>query len=440
MIFSRIRRRVLNSFLLVATLLFSFVTAASAQQTIPKPPLLEGVEPASECGLRSSDSVKAIPFRFVVPRNKGRFVTLSAFSEEITHQDLAGPTPTWGTRYKVFRMGGGAAITDWIISNTPSNGALFEGQRELQDGDRVQDPDDLFFVPNPDFVGTDSFSYCVFDSSGQSNIAKVSLETHHPSSYPIPYGIDNPGFGIDEEPPGDPVGWPAAEVAGYYYIDSDDPSCTDNVSYGSPATPRCTIPSDAQIDGGKKMVLGSSAAPYRLRNSTWHRLFLSGAAGNEAWLVGDERNPDRPVVKGYQDGSLAELRIQGDNFRIGGITFDGVNLRQFESAGSNAVVRYSEIRNYPSTAGGGTTVGIGASGSNVLFFQVNAHDNGIICQDLCDERDIHAFVGLGQTGFWILDVMCAENAGDCLQLTNRNTTSRVFPRTRYYALNDGELR
>jgi hypothetical protein len=40
-------------------------------------------------------------------------------------------------------------------------------------------------------------------------------------------------------------------------------------------------------------------------------------------------------------------------------------------------------------------------------------DNGIVeANGLSEERDIHAFVGSNQTGSWMLDNRCDENAGD----------------------------
>ena len=93
--------------------------------------------------------------------------------------------------------------------------------------------------------------------------------------------------------------------------------------------------------------------------------------------------------------------------------------------GSNVVLRHMEVRN--SIATSGASVGLSTGGSNVLVFNVYSHDNGAVeAAGLSEERDVHAFTGSNQAGLWLLDIRCDENAGDCVQLTNNNTSSDVF--------------
>jgi hypothetical protein len=379
---------------------------------------------AGSCGASTSNTVTAIPFDYYITMNKGRWITMSATSDDIEWNPLH---LGWPKRYKAFKYGGGAAIKQWRLDTVPGNGTLYEGGAKLSEGDLITDPDELYYKPNKGFVGEDPFGYCVSDSSGTSTVAEISMHVVDASSYPMPLGVPVPSFGIDEEPPADPPQWPGSEAAGYYYIDSDDPNCDDGNAYGWPAVPRCSLKYNAVVDAGKKMVLADSTKPYPVRSGvSWDQIYLNGTASNPAWLVGNESDPIKPRITLGSGETKQELRIQGTgNYRISGLDFDGVHPSN-RGSGDNIVIRYTRIRNYASTAGGGTTVGLGGGGTNVMAFHVNANDNGIVDSTLTEERDIHAFVGTNQTNFWMIDIMCSENAGDCVQLTNNNTTKNVY--------------
>jgi chitodextrinase len=385
------------------------------------------------CGAQTG-SVVAVPFSFVTPVNVGKYVTLGATStlvEYNIHDYADAPNIDWSRRYKHYKYGdGGAAVTSWRLDSPPANGTLYEGTAALRQNDTISDPDDLFYVPNADFIGNDSFSYCAVDATGQSNVARVSLQVADHAGYPMPIGVPDPGFGINESPPADPSSWPGAETAGYYYIDSDDSACNDNNSYGYPDVPRCSIPaSGAAIGAGAKMVLASSTQPYPLRDSSWQQISFNGQSNATSWLVGDEQGPGKPRIAPHSSrtASGTQLRLTGSYMRISGVVFDGVTPRHMGGGARNVVLRHSEVKNNPSTGGGGTSVGLSTGGSEVLAFNVYAHDNGIVEADgLSKERDIHAFVGSNQSGFWLLDNRCDENAGDCVQLGNNNTSSDVF--------------
>jgi len=388
---------------------------------------------AGSCGVQTG-TVVAIPFNFVTPKNVGKYITLAATSSLVeynTHNEADAPNINWSKRYKNYKYGdGGSAVTIWRLDTTPANGTLYEAGLVLAQGDAIADPDDLFYLPNTNFIGTDSFTYCATDATGQSNVATVSLQTADPASYPMPIGVPDPGFGINEEPPADPASWPGAETTGYYYIDSDHASCSDANSHGNPDIPRCSIPaSGASVAAGAKMVLASSSSPYPLRDSGWQQIDFNGSVGSTSWLVGDEKGPNKPriTLDANRAVSGTELRVTGSYLRISGIVLDGPALEHQGGGATNVVIRHSEVKNNPSTGGGGTTVGLSTQGSNVLAFNVYAHDNGIVeSTGLTVERDIHAFVGTNQTGYWMLDIRCDENAGDCVQLTNNNTTANVY--------------
>jgi chitodextrinase len=386
---------------------------------------------AGSCGTQTG-SVVALPFKFVLPQNVGKYVTLAATStlvEYILHTHEDAPDINWSRRYKPYKYGdGGGAVTVWRLDTPPANGILYEGTTALAQDDTISDPDDLFYVPNSDFIGEDSFTYCAADATGLSNVAEVSLQVADPANYPMPVGVTDPGFGINETPPDDPASWPGAETAGYYYIDSDDPACSDNNSYGFPDLPRCSFPANGStIAAGAKLVLAPSTQPLSLRDSGWHQINFDGTSGSTSWLIGDEQGPGKPIIVPHANQSGEQLRITGSHLRISGVVFDRAMPRHMGGGADNVVLRHSEITNNPSTGGGGTSVSLSTGGSNVLAFNVYAHDNGIVEADgLSRERDIHAFIGTNQQGYWLLDNRCDENAGDCIQLGNNNTSSDVF--------------
>lgn len=392
-----------------------------------------GGDTSGACGTQTGSAI-AIDFEYVTIKDIGKYITLGATSNDITfnlHSYTDAPNINWSRRYKNYKYGtGGGAITSWILNAAPSNGKVYEVNTQKNAGDTISDPDDLMYVPDVGFEGTDEFTYCVTDSTGQSNIAKVSVSVVSGTNYKTPVGVPKPSFGIEETPPADPAGWPSSEVAGFFYIDSDHPSCSDSNTYGTPNTPRCSFPSNGTtLPAGGKIVLAESDNPYYLRDNAWHALTSSGTSSNPTWIVGNERGPKKPVIKKVAARSYTQFRIFGAHMRISGVVIDGAVLDQRADlgVGDGMVLRHSEVRNNPSTNGGGTSIGLSDGGTGVLALNVYAHDNGIV-EDagLSEERDIHAFVGSNQTNYWILDSRCDENAGDCVQLTNNNTTSNVY--------------
>lgn len=383
----------------------------------------------AECPSSTSSTVVAIPFNYDVVEDKGRWLMLSATSNDIEWGDV---DEGWPVRYKPFREGGGGAITEWRLDSVPANGVLYESGTRVAAGDVISDPDELYYEPDLGFVGEDAFGYCVRDSSGGSNVAQVNLRVSSPNNYPMPIGISDPGFGIAEEPPEDPAAWPSAESAGNYYIDGNHASCTDANDYGYPDVPRCSFAYGMTVGAGQKMVIKSDIS---VRNSSWDIVTLNGTASNPAWIIGDERGVDKPKINrpSGRSGGVA-LRIAGTgNWRISGVDIDGVNIDN-RSTSENIVVRYSRIQNVQTIAGTALDLNCdtepaytcNGSESNQMVFQVYANDNGIIEANLRDEHDVHAITVSNNRNMWILDIMCAEMAGDCVQLTNNNTSYNVL--------------
>jgi chitodextrinase len=112
-------------------------------------------ESAGSCGTQTG-TVVAIAFKYVMPKNVGKYVTLAATStlaEYNVHSVHDASDINWSRRYKAYKYGnGGTAVTTWRLNTPPANGTLYEGTTALMQNDTIADPDDLFYEPNTDFV------------------------------------------------------------------------------------------------------------------------------------------------------------------------------------------------------------------------------------------------------------------------------------------------
>lgn len=361
----------------------------------------------------------AIPMDYHVVKSRSKYMVLAGWSESITyntHSYADYPNINWSTRYKPYRLGNGeAAITSWNIVSAPTHGTLYEGMAAALVGYAVRDPDNLLYVPQAGYTGNDSFAFQVTDASGTSSPAVVSIHVEDASSYTMPVGIPDPGFGLADEPPADPPEWPNSVAAGYYYLDNSG-VCSDSSPYGYPLSPRCTIPTVPIVGAGKKMVVKASPLPYHTRSSNWHQFQLNGAPGQRAWLVGVNNGPNKPVIKADPTKPNTIIRMEGSYWTIDGIVFDDAipTVRADLGAESYVVIRHSEMMNQDSTVGSATSMNV--STQNGLYFDNHIHDNGKIEENLSAEHDVHGIQVSAVKNLWILDNVFHENAGDAVQV------------------------
>lgn len=363
----------------------------------------------------------AIPFKYFVVQNKGRHVMLAATSDDIDFDTVQGAIPNWGHRYRSNNWGAISVISTWYISSLPSHGQLYNAGKMMLSPGVITDPDALYYKPTKGYMGQDSIAYYVVDSRGQSEEATVDFVIASPSNYPMPYGVENPGFGINEEPPADPPGWPSTEVSGFYYWDGTDPHCSDDNDYGYPDVPRCTIdPFGTTIGADKKGVIAPGGEVDF--TSYFINIKFEGTLGHEAWLVGEDDVPVKPKIKGNH--ASAHIRLLGKNYRISGLDFEGLFLRSYGDVDAdNSVVRYSDL--HDTTDQNGNVMDI-SSGDHVLDFNVFLYNIGEVDSTLEKERDVHGFDGIAQHNWWVLDCLTSVTAGDSVQITNHNTTENVF--------------
>lgn len=389
--------------------------------------------PTGNCDGTQGTAV-AMSLSYHVPENSGRFVSFAATSSGIEFDPLDGTaTPiTFPTRYRQFQIGtppnkvnvGDAAINEFVLETLPTSGGIYSGATLVGAADYTfYDPDKLFYKPNAEFVGTDSFTYCAIDSTGRTNIATISITVADPATYPMPLGFSDPGFGINKTPPADPGGWPGTEVSNFYYIDSDDGSCSDSNTYGYPNVPRCSLPANlTTVAAGGKIVLAASSTPYELRaGSTWHQLDLDGSSGSEVWIVGDSDDAVKPIITFNSGQTTGTLRLLGSHFIIDGVDLNGVSIDHRDELDTHLAIRNSIVRNKIETVG----TPLPLENDNILVFNSSIYDNGLIENDLSSENDVHGINMVDGNGLYVLDVQSYGNGGDTIQLTNNNTTENV---------------
>lgn len=119
-----------------------------------------------------------------------------------------------------------------ISATDPSNGTIV-----LNDNSTANDPsdDDITYVPNLDFIGTDTFEYTVCDANGNCDTATITVIVN---SFGI--DLDTDGDGIvdsfedlnvdnDNDPSTNPTDTDGDGIPDYMDIDSDDDGIPDNI-------------------------------------------------------------------------------------------------------------------------------------------------------------------------------------------------------------------
>jgi len=118
-----------------------------------------------------------------------------------------------------------------FTNTSPANGTVV-----LNDNGTPNDPsdDDISYIPNPSFVGTDTFEYTVCDSLGNCDTATITIVVTAASD------LDSDNDGIadsfedlnldgDDDPTTNPTDTDGDGIPDYLDIDSDDDGIPDNI-------------------------------------------------------------------------------------------------------------------------------------------------------------------------------------------------------------------
>ena len=395
--------------------------------------------PVATTAPNTTTGAVAIDMTFNLLQNRQKFITLAAYSNDITYRRASyrDPVIDFGVRYL-------DAITSWDLQSLPSYGTLYEGYNEITTLPySVTNPDDLLYVPDMGHVGNDAFTFSVQDSSSVSNVATITLITE--TSVTPPAGI--PALpDIFHTPTPTPASVGDTETIDWY-IDNSHPNATDepragesSPRHGTPETPRATIPpSGAMITAGARVFIsGGVATPYELRRSqSWHRWNLIGSADRPIYVLGVNRGPNKPIISG--PGKSLRLEIQYTV--IDGLNFQGMAVIQRNdtgrATGGNVAVKHTifDRDNYGRTGSGAS---LNRGDVNVLY-DVHVRNAGRTEPDLSRENDVHGIQISNVSDFWILDSMIHHSAGDSVQINGEFAQGIYIGRNKFHSDNENAL-
>ncbi|NAY93256.1 T9SS type B sorting domain-containing protein [Muricauda sp. JGD-17] len=123
-------------------------------------------------------------------------------------------------------------VSGTITSTTPSNGTVI-----LNENGTPNNPsdDDITYLPNPGFLGTDTFDYTVCDTNGNCDTATITILVNPPG---INLDTDNDGIvdafedlnsDGDDDPSTNPTDTDVDGIPDYLDIDSDNDGLPDNI-------------------------------------------------------------------------------------------------------------------------------------------------------------------------------------------------------------------
>lgn len=280
---------------------------------------------------------------------------------------------------------------------------------------------ELVYVPDPGYVGSDSFDFAVAAGGVTGKPGTVSLDVR---PWTAPIGVPDPGFGITDVAPGWPEGWPASEVAGHYYVDNTHPAATDAANaYGYPDRPRQTIPWPLNLQPGTYVEIAGGPYACAMR----FKIVGGGSADAPAWIRGASVASRPWLQDSFELYSGGSGHIYIENLKISG------QVMACATYGHHIVVRHCELTG---RSGGGSVLGIrgctstAQSTHDVVVYNNLIHDNGDWLADF--DEDAHGIGVIGYTNnIWIVDNEFYHNSGNGVQVNAgqvewEDTTHHVY--------------
>jgi len=244
-------------------------------------------------------------------------------------------------------------------------------------------------------------------------------------AYNPPIGIPAPSFGIDEQAPSWPAGWPSSPVNNYYYIDNTHTSATDvNNPNGYPDKPRMSFPAGPFAAG---TYIEMSGGPYTSLLFPKFNCTVSAPC----WLRGSDIN-NKTIFQGavgapsgisIQDSSYLIIENLDMNGGYGGFGVGGNNTHHIS-------IRNSSVRNKPFPGNNTSSLPIvpknGGTVRDIVVYNMTFTALGN-WQATVDE-DYHAVLpslwGRDSTAsiynIWFLDSTCINISGNCIQVNAGN--------------------
>ncbi len=369
---------------------------------------------------------------YLVLKNRQRFIGLRAYNADTDSGSLS-----------------------YTITSGPSHGDLYGT------------PPNLYYVPDEDYTGTDSFEFEATDGTNDDD-ATISITLG--DTYELPIGIPEPSFGIEQshlmyldtslkfdygsglEPyrttaNGDPY---------THYVDFDTGDDTDN-PLGSPGSPRATIPSGdlpfgsvIEVHGSQDSFLYSPIVVTSSNGSSSRPMFVRGANATTKAVI---KQPMRVEAHHIICENL-EFDCSGvdpDDYPTPGVPKYWFEVKEKYLSSStwetyhHVAIRHCIIHDYPAGIGGGRwaiAVHVRHDGDspndsthrteNVVVYDIEIRDFGDY--DNTDGTDDYIAVGFhanAKSG-WCLDSHLHHVEGDGVGITRVGALSNQSPGNKIY--------
>jgi hypothetical protein len=232
-------------------------------------------------------------------------------------------------------------------------------------------------------------SFCAQGNQNASDPANPA-NPGNPAASPAPLGIAGipaPSFGLEQT---------AADDAYTHWVDNSG-ACSDSGA-GTPASPRCSIPSDLAA-GAKVQIRGG---PYDFpSDTTWS---AAGSLSNPAFVRGPSAPANRPVLVFDDDDRLnlsgSYLIVENLELRSGAV--------RIQASSHHVAVR--RLYMHDNRSGPGSFLANFAN--DVVVYDCEIAYNGVIPSS----SDDHGFQTLGGTrNVWVLNNHIHHNSGDAIQ-------------------------
>ncbi len=309
-------------------------------------------------------------------------------------------------------------MTVAIVSST-SNGTLTL---------RPNHPQSYEYVPDTNFVGTDSFTFTSSNGFNTSNTGTVTLQVV--ATWVAPAGIPSPSFGIQEAHTmyssatfdfgSGPESYKDAGNGPYtHYVDADDINATDTSNtFGTQAVPRLTIPDN--LAAGVVVELhsrynNSHSSPGKIDSSGTVTLpvFIRGADGDNRPEVGR----DWEIFGSYI--ILEHLHFADDDGDpSAGVAGEPLFLGPFD----HVAIRHSEISGNLTQGGLAITTFSATAGTDAVVYDCVVRENGDYLIEV--DQDQHGItIGLHMSDIWVVDNEMFKNSGDGMQIGGTDVTN-----------------
>ena len=379
----------------------------------------------------------AIPMKYHVTKNKQKFIALAAYSDDITYHPASfnDTTIDFGVRYK-------EAITAWRIESLPAHGTLFDVYTEIDETPfLVSDPDELLYVPDKEYVGSDRFTFRVSDSQGTSREVAISLRVE--ASFTAPKGIPDPPAIFNT-----PTPVPAASgnvETDDWYIDNSHPNATNTPQpgessprHGTPDAPRATLPpNNARFDAGSTVfIAGGVETPYETRTGgvSWHQWFCEGTAEAPVYILGVNDGPQKPIITNIP---RSELRLHMQHTLVEGIEFRGLSIVQREDLTEGHIVFRHCLVDKMNRSNTGGALELHRTDYKI-FYDLHIKRAGFTEPDLSEENDVAGIV-IVRSFYWVLDSLIHGSAGDGIIVNNENSQGIYVGRNKFHSDNENAI-